>query len=68
MSAEVKIIMTDHGRGEVFIDGVKVPAVRGFFFSASADPLSLNRLTLDLVVERISIEGVAEIQEPSDEG
>lgn len=42
MPADVEIIMTDHGRGEV--------------------------LTLDLVVDRISIEGVAEVKEPRNEG
>lgn len=68
MPADVEIIMTDHGRGEVFIDGVKVPAVRRLFFSASAEPRQLNVLTLDLVVDRISIEGVAEVKEPRNEG
>jgi len=34
---KAKIVMSGHGRGEVFLDGVKVPDVKQVSFDAGVD-------------------------------
>ena len=61
--ANVKIVMTDHGRGSVFVDGVKINPVRAVEFRAEADG-SCNRVTLTLIPEQVEIEGPADVTIP----
>lgn len=60
---QVRIVMTDHGLGEVFIDGEKVPGLHGFEFVAEAG--GFNRLTLHRIVcaRSVAIEAKAEVEE-----
>lgn len=51
----VKIVMEGHGRGKVFIDGSPIPHVRGFYFSAAVN--EANALTLELLPDKIEVEG-----------
>lgn len=62
--ADVKIVMTDHGRGEVFIDGAEVPNVQAIAFEGSAVSSRPNRLALTLLSETVSIEGPANVVRP----
>lgn len=62
--ADVKIVMSGHGRGKVFIDGVKVPNVEAIAFDSSAVSKYPNRLTLILLPETVSIEGPADVIRP----
>ncbi len=55
----VRIVMTGHGRGEVFIDGQKIERVRGFSFMC--DTYDRNRLLIDIVADRVEIDGVADV-------
>lgn len=59
MAAEVKIVMHAHGRGEVFVDGQKMSGVRAVRFSSEVD--QTNRVTLELIAERVEIGGVADV-------
>lgn len=56
---DVRIILTGHGRGEVFIDGQKMPGVTAIEFSASTS--GKNTLVLTIVPERVEVEGPAEV-------
>lgn len=51
----VRIVMTSHGRGEVFIDGAKVAPVRSVKMSVAVD--EANELTIVMIPEKIEIEG-----------
>jgi hypothetical protein len=51
----VKIVMTGHGRGEIFIDGIKVPNTLGFAIESMAG--ETNKLSLQLLPARIEVEG-----------
>lgn len=55
----VKVVMFDHGRGEIFIDGVEVKGVSGIDFSACVD--GLNKVTLTMIANQFEIEGVADV-------
>lgn len=61
--ADVKIVMTGHGRGEVLIDGHKIDGVRGVEFKSGA--LGVNVLIIDMLPERVVIEGPADVVEVS---
>ena len=60
-----RIVMSAHGRGEVYIDGVKIEKVRGFSFMV--DTVDRNRLLLDIVADRIEIDGVVDVTILGDE-
>lgn len=51
----VQIIMSDHGIGEVYIDGVQVHRVVSVRFESRAR--EINRLLLEFIPQQVSIEG-----------
>lgn len=53
--ANLKIVMTTHGRGEVFVDGHKVSGVKSFRVTAGVD--EANTIDLCIHPETIEIEG-----------
>jgi hypothetical protein len=55
----VRIEMTGHGRGKVFLDDVEVKAVTAIDFSTQTG--GLNELTLKLYVEGATITGPVEV-------
>ena len=57
--ANVTIKMIGHGRGEVFINGEKVPSVKSFTVAAGVGAENEVRLTLTPTV--IDIEGVFDV-------
>lgn len=60
--SHVRIVMTDHGRGEVFVDGQQLDRVRAIQFEADAAwPRTVNTVVLTLVPEKVDIECPAEI-------
>ena len=52
--------MTGHGRGDVWLDGVKVEAVRRVEFRAAVG-MEANEVVLTLIPERVSVEGPAHV-------
>lgn len=56
---KVRIVMSNHGRGEVFIDGNKVEGVRAVSFAAAVD--QINVLEIKLGPAEVEIDGVADI-------
>lgn len=58
--ADVKIVMTAHGRGEVFIDGARVPGVCAVSFSAGVG--SRNEVRITVLASSASIEGPAYVE------
>ena len=56
----VRISMTGHGRGEVFIDGEKVDRVRSIRFDADAHDMA-NELTLTILPETVEIDGPSSV-------
>lgn len=54
MNPQVKVVMTAHGRGEVYLDGEKVGAVREITFEAGVN--QPNRVLLEVIAESIEIE------------
>lgn len=54
--ANVKIVMTAHGRGEVSVDGVKQERVKSVLFESTADGLNVVRITQDVVADKVEIE------------
>lgn len=58
-AGNVRIVMDQHGRGDVFIDGQKLNRCRSF--SLSAEVGELNLLQLVLVPEKIEVEGVFDV-------
>lgn len=65
MVDKVKIELTAHGQGKIFIDGVEVHGVTGFSMKCSAG--GTNELTISYMPHSIEIEGVAEITSIGDE-
>jgi hypothetical protein len=59
-SSSVEINMHGHGRGEVFVDGVKVPRVKSFTVAGAVD--TANSITLTLVPDSIKFAGPAVIE------
>lgn len=55
----IHIRMDRHGRGHVFIDGEPLRNVTKIGFFAGVD--QINRVTLELLIPRVEIEGVAEV-------
>lgn len=58
--SSIRIVMSSHGRGEVFIDGEKVKHVTGVEFSGSWN--KSNTVTLTLSSPNIQVEGPALVQ------
>lgn len=54
--ANVKIAMSGHGRGEVFIDGNKILGVRAISFSSEVG--GVNTVKLDLLSEVCEIDNL----------
>jgi hypothetical protein len=50
----VKVVMTSHGRGEVFVDGVKVKGVYAVRFSGETD--CSNKVIIELKPSKVEIE------------
>lgn len=59
-----KIVLSSHGRGEVWRNGEKVSGVRAVTVRAGVD--ELNIVTLELFATEVEIEGQAEFKEPDD--
>lgn len=57
--ADIRIVMTGHGRGEVFVGGVKVEKVRKIEFSS--EPACTNEVRVTIIPETVEIEGPAEV-------
>lgn len=55
----VRIVMTGHGQGEVWLDGERVEGITEIGFRASAN--GLNELRLSFNVQEVEIEGPVEI-------
>ena len=55
----VRIVMSAHGQGAVFIDGVEVTDVRRVEVTAGVDETS--RVTLELLASSVEFEGVADV-------
>ncbi len=55
----VRIVMHDQGRGEVFIDGNKVGGVKDVEFSTGVNKQNLVKLTFNS--ESVAIDGVVDI-------
>lgn len=54
MEAEVRVVLTGHGRGEVFINGEKMPCVRKVSIAAEAGntntvAIEINATTVDFI-------------------
>ena len=47
MSGEIEVRMSAHGKGQVFIDGVKLPNVTGVKFET--ETLGRNKLTIEVL-------------------
>lgn len=62
MTCEVKVVMTDHGRGKVWVDGVELQGVQRVEFAADARVREANQLNVLLAPERLTIVGPAEVQ------
>lgn len=58
----VRIVMSAHGRGTVWVDGREITDIDGFSFEASAGPDALNRLVLRLIPAHVEIEGPAKVE------
>ena len=59
--ADFKILMTAHGRGEVFMDGQKIMGVVAVEFRARTD--SMNEVILTLHADTVELEGPAEMRD-----
>lgn len=55
MEAEVRVVMTGHGRGEVFVNGEKLDGVRSVNLSAGIN--QENLVTLEIVATTVDISG-----------
>lgn len=55
----VRIVMTDHGRGEVWVDGQKIPNVCAVRFVAEEG--RPNAVQVEIVAKAIDIEGPASL-------
>lgn len=62
MTCEVKVVMTGHGRGKVWVDGVELQGVQRVEFAADARVPEANQLNVLLAPERLTIVGPAEVQ------
>lgn len=63
--SNVRIVMTGHGRGEVFVDGRKVDAVKRITLSAEVG--ATNEVTITVIPETVEFEGVADVTTIEDE-
>jgi len=59
MSQNIRLVMSDHGRGELFVDGVKIDCVTGVTVSTAVD--SANRVTIQMHAREIEVEGVFDV-------
>lgn len=67
--SHVRIVMSDHCRGEVFVDGMKLEGVVSVEFHASAAKRGdLNRVLIALAPARVEIEGPAAVIQAPFEG
>jgi hypothetical protein len=57
--SHVRIVMTGHARGEVFIDGVKAEGVVAVTFSSRIE--QANLLTLEMLAAQVEVEGPATV-------
>lgn len=55
----IKLVMTDHGRGELFVDGVKVEGVTAVSISTGVD--QANLVTIDMHPAAVEVEGVFDV-------
>ena len=53
--SKARIVMTGHGRGEVFVDGQKIEDVTAVHFESGVWGKTPNKLSMTLIVERIEI-------------
>lgn len=57
--SKVQITMTEHGRGEVLVDGRKVEGVRSIEFRAGVD--EVNSVCLDISAAEVVINGCVDV-------
>lgn len=57
--SNVRITMSQHGRGEVLVDGRKIEGVRSIEFRAGVD--EVNSVCLDLSVAEVVIDGCVDV-------
>lgn len=55
----VRIVLTGHGKGEVFVDGKKLDGVVRVGVSAGVD--RINSVTIDFSPQEIEVEGIFDI-------
>lgn len=59
MEAEVRVVLTGHARGEVLINGEKIPGVRKLAISAALD--QTNTVNLEITAKSVEFVGVADV-------
>lgn len=59
MDNECKIVMTDHGRGEVYLNGNLLHGVTGFDISVNTN--DTNTLTLRINCPKLEVEGIYDV-------
>lgn len=57
--SKIKIVMTDHCRGKVYLDDVEVRRVKSVRFSSGLD--EVNRAYLEILPDQVEIEGDADV-------
>lgn len=58
--SKVRIVVTGHGRGEVYVDDVRVEKLTGFKVECGVG--EINRLHLSMIVDEIEFEGEAVVE------
>lgn len=66
MARNVRIVMTNHGEGEVFLDGVQLEGVYAASLQVAAK--GQNVVTLELRPQRVTVEGPFEVNEMTPDG
>ena len=66
MEGKVRVILSSHGKGEVWIDNFKVPKVRALKIEASAS--NENLVTLTILAPELEFEGLAKVQASESDG
>lgn len=57
--SNIRIVMHRHGRGEIFVDDVKVPGVFEIGMTAGVD--QTNNVTIKVRAEKVDVSGVFDV-------
>lgn len=60
--ANFRVVMTGHGRGEVFVNGVQMPGVTAVTLRVGHD--QLNVVTLEMCIPAIEFDGPVSLESP----